>query len=148
MSRTVKTVTITSADRDNGKVFVLTEMTPRAGHKWATRALFALMNSGFEVPDDLAESGFAGLAAMGMKALGNAPIDTMQPLLDELFECVQFVPDPTKPGVMMSDIERHVEEIKTFFMLQKEVLALHVVPFMSGIKSTGALMPAAAHPAG
>ncbi len=141
MGRTVKKVVITSADRDNGKVFVITEMAPRVGHRWATRALFALMNSGFEVPDELLESGFAGLATLGVKALGNADIAVMEPLLDELFACVQFVPDPAKPGVALSDIERHVEEIKTFFMLQKEVLLLHVGPFMSGVKSIGDSTP-------
>lgn len=144
MGRTVKKVVLTSADRDNGKVFVITEMAPRVGHKWATRALFALMNAGFDVPDDLLESGFAGLATLGVKALGKADIAVMEPLLDELFECVQFVPDPAKPGVMLSDIERHVEEIKTFFMLQKEVLMLHIGPFMSGVASNGASTPEAA----
>lgn len=144
MSRIEKKLTITSADRDNGKVFVITEMAPRVGHKWATRALFALMNSGFEVPDELLESGFAGLATLGIKALGKAQIEVMEPLLDELFECVRFVPDPSKPNVMLSDVDRHVEEIKTLFLLQKEVLTLHVGPFMTGVVSNGASTPTAA----
>lgn len=148
MARTVKKIQIADAGRDNGKVFVVTEMAPRDGHKWATRAIFALMNSGFEVPDDLAASGFAGLAAMGVKALGKANIETMAPLFDELLACVQFVPDPSKPGVMLDDLDRHIEEIKTFFVLQKEVLAVHVEPFMSGVKSTGALTPGTAPLAG
>lgn len=134
MARITKTITIPGAGRDKGKTFVLTEMAPRDGHRWATHALFAIINGGFDIPEDLLDAGFAGLATLGIKALSSARIENMEPLLDGLFSCVQVMPDPAKPTLLRSDIEADIEESATFFLLQKEVLMLHIEPFMSGIK--------------
>lgn len=137
MARIQKTIRLDGNDRDTGKVFIITEMAPRDGHKWATRALFALLNAGLEMPDDMANSGLAGLAAMGMSALGKVPVELAEPLLEDLLSCVVVVPDPTRPNLTRADIERDIEEIKTFFTLQMEVLKVHLEPFTSGGLSSG-----------
>lgn len=146
MALTVKTITIKDG-RDAGKTFVITEMPARPAYDWSLRAIFALMNAGFEVPDDIAGGGMASIAALGIKALGKAHYDDMKPLLDEMLACVVIVPDPSRPNITRSDIDRDIEDVKTFFVLQKEALMVHVAPFIEGVKSNGALTPPQA-PAG
>ena len=51
MARTVSNYTVTDEGRDNGKVFVLTEMPASRAESWAMRALLALMAGGVEVPE-------------------------------------------------------------------------------------------------
>lgn len=125
MARKTLTYKVIDENRDKNKVFVLTEMAPRDGHKWATRALFAVMNGGVDIDDDVLNGGFAGLAQVGIKALGNVRPEVGGPLLDELLTCVQVMPDPSKPGLLRADWESDVEEAATIFKLQFEVLRLH-----------------------
>jgi hypothetical protein len=139
-----KTITIRGG-RDDGKMFVITEMPARPAYRWALRALFALMNSGVEVPEDIQAAGMAAIAALGIKALGNASFAAMEPLLDEMLACVSFVPDPSKSDIRLNDIERHIEDAKTFFTLQKETVTLHLAPFMQGVVSNGASTPQMPH---
>jgi len=127
--------------RDKGKVFVITEMPARQAHAWATQALFAVMNAGVEVPDNIAEMGMAGLAAIGVKALGGIPHHVAAPLLDELFECIQIMPDPKKPEVVRGLIDDDTEEVMTLFKLQREVIGLHVNFSMPEGKSTSGKQP-------
>lgn len=126
MARKTLTYTVSDKNRDEGKVFVINEMPVRAGHSWATRALFGVMNGGIEIDDDLLSSGFAGLAQVGIKALGNLRPEIGVSLLNELLECVQVMPDPSVPSRLRSDWESDVEEVATIFKLQFEVLKLHM----------------------
>lgn len=123
--------------RDKGKAFQLTEMPARQAHKWATRALFAVMNAGLEVPEEYADAGFAGLAAIAssgdkellvmlIKTLGRVNIEQAEPLLEELLGCVQIIPEPSKPNVVRALFDQDLEEVATIFALQKEVLVLHM----------------------
>jgi hypothetical protein len=112
--------------RDFGKVFVVTEMSARRADAWAVRVLFAIMNGGVEVPEDFHELGMAGLAAMGLQALGTVPGHIAQPLLDELLECVQIMPDPNRPEVIRNLVDDDTEEVLTLFKLRKEAFLLHV----------------------
>jgi len=118
--------------RDAGKKFLITEMAPRRGHEWATRAILAMMSAGVEIPDSLSEGGMAGLAVMGLTALGRASPVVVMPLLDELLTCVQSV----QPNGTRAWIDDDFEEISTIFMLQKEAFLLHTSPFTSGDLST------------
>lgn len=126
MARKVLKLKITDEGRDKGKTFVITEMPARRGHQWATRALFGVMNAGVEIPDNIMSAGFAGVAAIGIKALGQLSVDVAEPLLNELLECVVIMPDPSKPEVTRELIDDDLEEIVTIFKLQKEALALHI----------------------
>lgn len=139
MARKVMKYTIQSdGGRDAGKAFLLTEMPARAGHAWATRALFAVMNSGIEIDDGLLQSGFAGLAAVGIKALSRVPFEVAQPLLHDLLSCVEIMPNADRPEVVRRLIDDDTEEIKTLFALQKEVLSLHMDFFTAAAQSTSA----------
>lgn len=135
MSRKVATVTIDSQGRDFGKVFVITELDVYASEEWAGRALFAMINAGAEIPDNIASAGMAGLASLGIKALTKVPFDAAKPLLDEMLTCVQIQPSPK---VTRSLVDGDIEEVKTLLTLRKEVFNLHLSFFMPGEELTSA----------
>lgn len=129
--RKEKTVTIAAEGRDKGKVFHLTELPTWQGEAWGTRALMALGAKGIELPDNWATMGLAGIAVVGVKALAGLDYEVARPLLVEMLECVQAVPDPNKPHVRRKLIEDDTEEIATMFLLRKEILTLHIDFFTS-----------------
>lgn len=139
MARQVRTVTITDDGRDKGKVFVLTELPASRAEEWATRAIFALMNSGAELPDGFERSGMAGMAQVGFKALGQLPWEIAKPLLAEMFECVQIMPTPSRPDMLRGLLEDDIEEIMTRVKLRAEVFKLHVdfSKAVASLNSTG-----------
>jgi len=143
MARKIVTYTVEKANRDSGKVFIITEMDAWRGHEWATKALFAILNSGIDMPEELAGMGLAGVAVMGMGAITNIPYAVAKPLLDELMSCVQI----KQEKVTRAPVPEDFEEVITIFDLQREVLSLHLSPFTSGVRPTspsGQTIPAPA----
>lgn len=124
--RKTASVTITADGRDKGKVFLLTEMPASVAEKWAMRALLALGRSGIELPDDVANGGMAGVAAAGLRAFAGIEFGDAEPLMDEMFGCVQIVPDPKQAAVARDLIEDDIFEVSTRLLLRSEVVALHV----------------------
>ena len=141
MARIVKTITIAAEGRDKGKTFILTEMPPRVGHKWATRALFAMLNSGADIPDNVMSSGMAGIAMMGGRALTLIPAEAAEPLLEQLLDGIRINYEPTKSHMERDINDSDIEEIATLFLLQKEVFLMHTEPFTKGVKSTSVSTP-------
>jgi len=131
MGRKTKSIVIESDGRDKGKMFILCEMPPSQAEKWAFRALLALAKSGVEVPDDIANAGLAGIAALGIKAFSGLSFEDAEPLMDEMFAMVAVVPDPTRPAIKRGFggvgpmIEDDIEEIWTRLLLRKELFQLH-----------------------
>lgn len=123
MARKQATVTISKPGRDFGKVFVITEMSAAAGEEWAGRALFAMLNAGVDIPDNIAGAGLAGVASLGLAALTRVSFDAAKPLLDEMFSCVQIQPSPSVTRALIDD---DIEEVATRLQLRKEVWNLHV----------------------
>ena len=126
MARRESRVTIDAKGRDNGKIFVLTEMSADKAERWATRLLFALINNGAEFPDNIQEMGMAGIAAIGIKSLGKLPYEQAEPLLDEMFECVRIQPNPKDPNLVRLLIADDIEEVTTRILLRKELFKLHI----------------------
>lgn len=126
MARKTLTITIDAEGRDIGKVFVITEMPASQAEKWAARAFLAMARNGVDIPDDIASSGLAGIAAMGLKAIGGMKYEDAEPLLDEMFNCIKCIPDASKPNVIRNIIEDDIEELSTRLRLRKEVFMLHV----------------------
>lgn len=139
MARKQMAVIIGAEGRDQGKVFILTELSAYDAEDWAGRALFALMNAGVEIPDNIAEAGLAGVAAMGIKAIAKLPFDSAKPLLDKMMDCVRVQPSPEVTRELISN---DIEEVATLLTLRKKVLGLHLdfftaaSPSTSGSKST------------
>lgn len=124
--RKTQTVTIDAEGRDHGKTFLLKEMPASQAEKWAARAFFAMAKNGVEIPDEIAGSGLSGIALVGLKALGGMSFYDAEPLLDEMFSCIQIIPDPSRPNVVRALIEDDIEEVSTRLFLRKEILMLHI----------------------
>lgn len=131
--RNHKVVDITAEGRDKGKRFYLTEMPPIQAEKWAARALLALTSSGVDIPENIAGAGLAGVAALGFQALGRANFQAIEPLMDEMLQCVKIVPDPSRPEYKRAlnfpppgddDSEADIEELSTLGLLRMEVFEL------------------------
>lgn len=137
MARKTKVVTI-DAGRDAGKSYLLTEMPASQSEAWATRALLALLHSGIEIPEEVQGMGLAGIASVGLSALGGIPWELLDPLLREMMECVQFVGDLSQINVATGLpharrlVEDDIEDMKTRLTLRKAVLELHVDFFTDG----------------
>jgi len=126
MARNTVDFTITDEGRDCGKVFRLTEMSAHQGEKWAMRALLALMGERVDIPKGFEKKGMSGLAEVGLKMFASLKWETAEPLIDEMMQCVQFIPDPAKPQIVRKLFPEDVEEIATYIKLRSEVLNLHV----------------------
>ncbi len=125
MARSTVNYTVKDDGRDFGKVFVLTEMPASRAEAWALRALLALMASGVEVPEGFDRMGMAAMAEVGIRALSGLKWEVAEPLLLEMWECVQVMPDPSKTHVVRRLIEEDIEEIATRVKLRAEVWKLH-----------------------
>jgi len=133
MARKKVTVTIDTEGRDKGKSFVITEMSAWDAEEWAGRALFAMMNAGVDIPEGIASSGLAGVAAMGISALTKVSFEAAKPLLNQMMECVKIQPSPSVTREVITD---DIEEVSTLLQLRKEVLNLHISFFTEGGAST------------
>lgn len=148
MARKTNKVTITAPGRDRGKTFVLTEMSADKGERWALRALLALSRGGIEVPPGMFDQGWIGLAnflpyalVIGLRSLHGSQWTEVEPLLDEMMECVRFAPpgyngDERLLQTLFPGDNSQVEEIATRLHLRKEVLQLHVNFSLADVPST------------
>ncbi|OOF43032.1 hypothetical protein BKK51_12170 [Rodentibacter trehalosifermentans] len=122
MALKTKEITIEKG-RDAGVRFIITEMPVVKADKWATKVLIALMNAGVEVPD--VKMGMLGITTMLLSSLQNVDAEKAIPLLDELLDCVQIIPEggsPRKLDLSMND----VQDFTTLWVLRKEALMLHL----------------------
>ncbi len=109
--------------RDDKKKFLLTEMPATQAEKWAAKAFLALSNTRLEIPVDIVQLGMAGIALIGFQAFRNSSFVDLEPLMDEMFGCVQIVPPSGQPRDL---IEEDIEEVKTRLELRKELMELHM----------------------
>lgn len=122
--RKTREIKIDAEGRDKGKTFVITEMPASQAEKWAVRAFLAMSRSGVEIPDNLEGTGMAGIATLGLKALGGIQEDDAIRLMDEMFDCVKFKPDDARipPRDLVED---DIEEVATRVKLRIEIFELH-----------------------
>lgn len=114
--------------RDNGKTFVLTEMSAFQAEEWATRLVFALANAGVEVPENFREASMESLARLGYEALGRLKYADAKPLLADMLECVAFAPDAANVAPMpitSAAGASQVEDARTIVALRLKVFELH-----------------------
>ncbi|MBS1331639.1 MAG: hypothetical protein HP053_00295 [Christensenellaceae bacterium] len=117
-------------NRDAGKRFLIEEMPATRAERWAMRALLALMGGNVELGDIRPGHGMAGLMSAGLEKLAALNWETVQPLYDELLECVYALPKPDNDAVRVrltpAQADTQVEEISTLLALRVEALGLHV----------------------
>lgn len=149
MARRTEDVIIDLEGRDKGRMFRITEMPADQAEWWAMRAWMALSKAGVVIPDSDAEQGMWAVAAAGIPALSRLSPMEAKPLLDEMWECVKFIPDPTHPLVgNRTPMAQDIEEIATRMLLRMKVLQLHIGFSPTGGPSNSAGTMAGTSPAG
>ena len=123
MALKTKQITIEHG-RDKGRVFLITEMSAAHADNWAMRALIALVNGGVDLGGLSPQQGMMGMAGVALDALGRLKADNAIPLLNELLDCVQIIPEGGRPRPLNMDFN-DVEDFTTLWRLRKEVFALH-----------------------
>ena len=123
MALKTKQITIEHG-RDKGRVFLITEMSAAHADNWAMRALIALANGGVDLGDLSPQQGMMGMVRVALDALGRLKADDAIPLLNELLDCVQIIPEGGRPRPLNMDFN-DVEDFTTLWRLRKEVFALH-----------------------
>lgn len=130
MARRTKIFVVEDEGRDKGKRFLLTEMASSKAESWAYRLILALAHNNTDIPS--ADTGMAGLAQIGLRGLAGLPWLVAEPLLREMFECVQVLPDPKNSSFARElepaggDGDYDIEEVTTRMHLRLEVFKLHV----------------------
>lgn len=133
--RQTKTITVPGrrsdvpGERDNGKVFIVTEMSAYDAEAWSNRAFLAIAHAGINLPDGMRDGGMPGIVGIA-QMLGHVQFPELKPLLDELLGCVLIQPDPkvafTRPLVVGQGASDDIDDPFTYQMLREEVAALHV----------------------
>lgn len=119
------TIALGDGNRDNGKLFRITEMPAVAAEKWAARALLAMSRSGVEIPEEAMTAGAATLLAAGLRSFTSMAFEDAETLLDEMFDCIVIVPSPSQPLVSRALIDDDIEEVTTRLFLRGEVIEIH-----------------------
>ena len=136
MARRTQRLVIDAAGRDKAKVFLLTEMPADQAEWWATRALLALTNAGAELPEGAQGAGMAGIAAAGFAALAQLKAETIKPLLDEMFQCVQYEHNPKHPPQpIIAGEASQIEEVATRVKIREALFELHTGFSLRGVAS-------------
>ncbi len=153
MTRNREEITITEADRDHGKTFVLNEMPSFQAELWAGKALHMILRAGRELPPGAAGAGVAGLAATFGAANGvlseleELHFILQHPDLSEVLGCIKF---KNPAGIEMPitfDVNCQIEEIRTWKRMRFRLLTLHTgfsMPVESqttGLKSSDSEAP-------
>jgi hypothetical protein len=137
--------TIDSTGPDKGKVFLLTKMDAFRAEKWAIRAFLALIEGGVQIPPELAAGGMTALvseeamsAIFGalLGGLGKLDWTKVEPLLDEMLECIRFMPDSVGNPDFSRPLNKaagDIEEVPTLLKLRGAVLKLHTA-FSQAVK--------------
>ena len=112
--------------RDNGKSYLITEMPCEQAEDWAMRALLAIGRSGANIPDDVLNSGMAGIASITLRAFFGLDPNEARVLMAEMFQCVRIIPDPSRPSVSRPLIDGDIEEVATRLMLRSEIMEIHL----------------------
>lgn len=144
MARSTINYTVLDEGRDKGKTFVLTEMAASRAESWAMRAILALIAGGVELPEGFERMGMAGMAEVGIKALSGLRWEVAEPLINEMWTCIQIMPDSSRPHVIRNLIEEDVEEVMTRVKLRAEVWKLHTGFLKAAAPSNSGESPASA----
>lgn len=127
MARKISRVTISAEGRDKGKTFVITELSADQGERWAIRLVQGLIQSGANISEDALHAGMAGIAAVGIGAIGGVSWATLEPLLNEMFDCIQYEHKPNLPlQSIFPGVNSQIEEMATRVSLRLAWMELHL----------------------
>jgi hypothetical protein len=128
MARKTKIIPIEAIEgvenRDAGKTFLITEKPAIQAKKWSDRFFAAMDTKAMVIPPGISALGMVGVYLLAINAMSGAPWGDVDRLMDELLDCVQFVPEPPLvPRPLVREVD--FEEISTINRLCWEVIALH-----------------------
>lgn len=127
MPRKTIRITIAEEGRDKGKAFVLSELPADQAERWFIRALFAIAKSDADVTPEVIAGGAASFAAWGLPALLQSDYRDVEPLLDEMWQCIQYQHAANIPlQDIAAGINSPIEEVSTRFALRLAVMQLHL----------------------
>jgi hypothetical protein len=125
MARYTKTFTATYG-RDKGKMFLITEVPVDESEDWSYRIMFAMAQSGFEVPD--VSGGMAAIAGNIISAVLHTNFEKdAKPLLKEMLGCVKIIPDAKNPSFTRELFKDDIEELPTIYNLRGHIFDLHTL---------------------
>ncbi len=133
-------VRVLDEGRDQGKVFLLTEMSALKAERWATKAglasVAAALAKGIDLgvadPTKAAENGMAFVAFLGSQLFANLDYGTATELLDEMMTCVKIVADGKNKLMARTPYEDEYGEVKTLVQLREAVFEMHTGFSVSG----------------
>lgn len=129
-------INIKADGRDQGKVFLITEMPARPFERWALKALLAMGKAGMDIPDNIKELGPMALVSLGLQALLKIDFQTADELMDEMFGCIQYAWNPADPSATRPLIETDIEEVTTRLKLRADWWTLMTGFQIAGSQST------------
>lgn len=128
MARKTKVFTVNDEkSRDNGRSYLITEMSSDAAEWWAIKVLLAIGKTETEIDFN---APFAQMARQGLIGLFKMDPAQAKPLLDEMMGCVRVkLPGSNESRDMLPG---DIEEITTRFLLRKEIAELYFDFFVGG----------------
>ena len=139
-----KEITVTLNDRGNELTFRIREMPATKVERWIIKLAGALSATGVfsaDVADGVdAQKAIADfLLKGGLSKLGAVTKDydeVIQPLIDELYTCVEQKVGNAYFALTPDVIDAKIEYVRTLFNLQKEIVKLHLDFFVPGAASS------------
>lgn len=139
-----KEITVTLNDRGNELTFRIREMPATKVERWLIKLAGALSATGVfsaDVADGVdAQKAIADfLLKGGLSKLGLVTKDydtVVQPLIDELYTCVEQKVGNAYFALTPDVIDAKIEDVRTLFNLQKEIVKLHLDFFVPGAASS------------
>lgn len=128
MDTGVKTKIVTGVHgRDKGRLYLITEFPASKAEKLGIKAFIALKGSDAQIPLEYKELGPIGVAIIGLNVFLRSSVRyaDLDPLLDEMMECVQYIPDRKRPESPRALMEADIMEPKTRYQLRSEIVELH-----------------------
>jgi hypothetical protein len=135
MRKTIDYTITDSESRDKGKKFRITEMSAMQAEKWCYKAISGMIKSNVDLPSNIMSVPAESLAALGFASILRIDFDDLEPLLEELFNCVEYcaVSEETLKADKKSLAYRKInmefgdiEEMGTLSALRLEVFKLHL----------------------
>ena len=128
-----KEITVTLNDRGNELTFRIREMPATKVERWIIKLAGALSATGvFSAIADFLLKG--GLSKLG--AVTKDYDEVIQPLIDELYTCVEQKVGNAYFALTPDVIDAKIEDVRTLFNLQKEIVKLHLDFFVPGAASS------------
>ena len=135
--------TVQTEGRDFGKTYLITEFSAEKGERFAAKIFFAIMNAGVQLPKGLDKMGMEALAVAGFDlivgALSRISFEVAEPILSEMMEGIQRVPDISRPELTRNLLPDDIEEISTRLALRREVWSINTsfLPAVTGLNTNG-----------